>query len=143
MIGNNGDASLACVEGGSYRFVHSTFANFWSGGVRVLPAVFVSNSNDSQQSQENQNQIQASFQNCIIEGNQGIEFLLEQEPDPNLISAFRIVYCASRTRVGFFRVIRSMILQMMNCIATTFTTGSLTLLILSRTTCASVLNPKP
>jgi hypothetical protein len=80
VIGNNGDASLACVEGGSYRLVHSTFANFWSGGVRVLPAVFVSNSNASQQSQESQNQMQASFQNCIIEGNQGIEFLLEQEP---------------------------------------------------------------
>lgn len=80
VIGNNGDASLACVEGGRYRFAHSTFANFWSGGVRVLPAVFLSNLNESQQAQENQNPMEASLENCIIEGNQGIEFLLEQEP---------------------------------------------------------------
>lgn len=76
VIGNNGSASLVCSEGGSYRFAHSTFANFWSGGVRVLPAVLVSNVSN------------ADFENCIIEGNQGIEFLLEQEPGSQLEFSF-------------------------------------------------------
>lgn len=77
VIGNNGSASLACSEGGYYRFAHSTFANFWSGGVRVLPAVLVSNVSESGQGEAG---MRATFENCIIDGNQGIEFLLEQEP---------------------------------------------------------------
>ena len=82
VIGNNGSASLSCSEGGSYRFVHSTFANYWLGGIRVLPAVFVSNVTG------------ADFENCIIEGNQGIEFLLEQEPG----SAFEFSFVNSLLR---------------------------------------------
>ncbi len=74
VIGNNGSASLACSEGGSYRFAHSTFANYWASGVRVLPAVFVSNAADGS---EDSRGLRAEFENCIIDGNQGIEFLLQ------------------------------------------------------------------
>lgn len=77
VIGNNGSSSLACSEGGSYRFAHSTIANFWSGGIRVMPAVLVSNVSQSGQGELG---LRAIFENCIIEGNQGVEFLLEQEP---------------------------------------------------------------
>ena len=81
VIGNNGSSSLASVGGGSYRFAHSTFANYWSGGVRVLPAVLVSNEIDTQSPPAGGNgALQATFENCVIDGNQGIEFLLQEEP---------------------------------------------------------------
>ena len=86
VIANNGQASLACTAGGTYDFIHSTFANYWSGGIREYPAVLVSNfqivsegggstgvlSNDL---------LAANFTNCIIEGNQNIEFLLQKNED--------------------------------------------------------------
>jgi hypothetical protein len=71
VVGNNGSASLACTAGGSYRWIHSTFANYWSNGVRNFPAVVVSNA-------EGGGSMQALFENSVIEGNQGIEFLLEK-----------------------------------------------------------------
>ena len=91
VIGNNGSASLACTEGGSYRFAHSTFANFWSGGVRTLPSVLVSNV------------ARADFENCIIEGNQGIEFLLEQESETQFEFSFVNSLLRFEDPGGFFQ----------------------------------------
>ena len=104
VIGNNGSASLACSEGGFYRFAHSTFANFWSGGVRVLPAVFVSNVTDPQQGQqEMEAALQADFENCIIDGNQGVEFLLEQEPGSQFEFSFADSLLRFEDPGGFFQ----------------------------------------
>ena len=83
LIANNGSSSLALTEGGSYRLAHSTFANYWSSAIRTLPAVLISNLNEVSQGSSanaaNTALIQADFENCIIEGNQNIEFLLEKE----------------------------------------------------------------
>jgi len=80
VIGNAGEASFAGVIGGSYDFTHSTFANYWSLGVRALPAVLVNNffifTNDAgQEVVETRDLTQANFTNCIIDGNNNIEFL--------------------------------------------------------------------
>ena len=73
VIGNNGNASLACTDGGSYRWVHCTFANYWSNGVRNFPAVIISNLEGQVGGMD------ARFENSVIEGNQGIEFLLQKQ----------------------------------------------------------------
>ena len=80
VIGNSGEASLACVVGGSYNFTHSTFANYWSNGIRSLPAVLINNfysytNASGQEIIETRDLIAANFTNCIIAGNNNIEFL--------------------------------------------------------------------
>ena len=80
VIGNAGEASLACVIGGSYNFTHSTFANYWNNGIRSLPAVLVNNfytytNASGQEVVETRDLIAANFTNCIIDGNNNIEFL--------------------------------------------------------------------
>ena len=83
VIANNGQSSLACTYGGTYNFTHATFANFWSGGIREFPAVLVNNfqsstgGNDSGELVVN-DLLAANFTNCIIDGNQSIEFLLQK-----------------------------------------------------------------
>lgn len=83
VIGNNGQASLACTYGGTYNFIHATFANYWSGDIRAFPAVIVNNfqsvGGESGTGEVLVNDLlEANFTNCIIEGNQGNEFRLEQ-----------------------------------------------------------------
>ncbi|MGA9269921.1 MAG: right-handed parallel beta-helix repeat-containing protein [Lutimonas sp.] len=100
VIGNNGSASLALSEGGSYRFAHSTFANFWSDGIRILPAVLISNVSESGQGEAG---LRATFENCIIEGNQGIEFLLEQDPGSQFEFSFANSFLRFEDPGGIFQ----------------------------------------
>ena len=77
-----GEASLACIIGGSYNFTHSTFANYWSNGIRSLPAVLINNfytytNASGQETLETRDLIAANFTNCIIDGNNNIEFLTD------------------------------------------------------------------
>jgi len=83
VIGNNGQSSLACTVGGSYYFTHATFANYWSGNIRNFPAVLVNNfeistGSDGADQLRLNDLLAADFTNCIIEGNQSIEFLLQE-----------------------------------------------------------------
>jgi hypothetical protein len=60
--------------------VHCTFANYWNKSFRTTPAVLL---NDYTPIDSDNNFIkpltQANFHNCIIEGNQLVEFFVEQE----------------------------------------------------------------
>ncbi len=83
VIGNTGQAALACTIGGTYNFTHSTFANFWSNGVRQLPAVLVNNfftyrDDANQEITETRDLHAANFTNCIIDGNNNLEFILDK-----------------------------------------------------------------
>ncbi len=83
IVGNAGQASLACTIGGTYNFTHATFANFWSNGTRQLPAVLVNNfftytNSSNQEVTETRDLHAANFTNCIIGGNNNIEFLLDK-----------------------------------------------------------------
>lgn len=83
VIGNNGQSSLVCSLGGNYDFIHCTFANYWGGSIRSYPAVWVNNfllaSGDGGGAEVFLNDLEAAnFTNCIIEGNQNIEFFLER-----------------------------------------------------------------
>jgi len=82
VIGSAGQASLAATIGGTYNFTHSTFANFWNNGIRQLPAVlvnnfFVYNDANGQEITETRNLKAANFTNCIFDGNNNIEFILD------------------------------------------------------------------
>lgn len=83
VIGSAGQASLAATIGGTYNFTHSTFANFWNNGIRQLPAVlvnnfFVYNDENGQEITETRDLKAANFTNCIFDGSNNIEFLLDK-----------------------------------------------------------------
>lgn len=83
VIGNAGQSSFAGTIGGTYNFTHSTFANYWNNSLRTLPAVLINNfftyQNDAGQDViETRDLQQATFTNCIIEGNNNIEFVLDK-----------------------------------------------------------------
>ena len=79
IFGNAGQISFYGHLGGSYQFTHCTFANYWNKSFRNLPAVLL----DNYQTAEDQNTIsvpleKADFRNCIIDGTNPIEMLLEK-----------------------------------------------------------------
>ncbi len=83
VIGAAGQASLAATVGGTYNFTHCTFANFWNNGIRQLPAVLVNNffvyeNASGQEIIETRDLKAANFTNCIFDGNNNIEFLLDK-----------------------------------------------------------------
>jgi hypothetical protein len=83
VIGSAGQASLAATIGGTYNFTHSTFANYWNNGIRQLPAVlvnnfFVYNDENGQEITETRDLKAANFTNCIFDGNNNIEFILDK-----------------------------------------------------------------
>lgn len=83
VIGSAGEASLAATIGGTYNFTHSTFANFWNNGIRQLPAVLVNNfftyeDENGQETIETRDLVAANFTNCIFDGNNNIEFVLDK-----------------------------------------------------------------
>ncbi len=96
VIAKSAQATLACTEGGSYNFKHCTFANYWNSGFRQLPSVLVNNfvayrdeNNDEVIELHNLNE--ASFTNCIVDGNQNLEFVLDKVEGANF--TFNIKNC--------------------------------------------------
>ncbi|WP_369048673.1 hypothetical protein [Tenacibaculum sp. UWU-22] len=82
VIGNAGQASLACLMGGTYNFTHATFANYWNTGYRQLPTVLINNhfsytNNNGETTTKAYDLTEASFTNCIIAGNNDVEFILD------------------------------------------------------------------
>ncbi len=82
VIGNNGLSSLACTIGGTYNFTHCTFANYWNNSFRQFPTVLVNNFftfiDNGSEVIETRDLLAANFTNCIIDGNQNIEFVLDK-----------------------------------------------------------------
>ncbi|MDA0779124.1 MAG: hypothetical protein O2810_00895 [Bacteroidetes bacterium] len=79
VFSNAGQVSFHGNIGGNYHFVHCTFANYWNKSFRSTPAVLL---NDYTSVDSDTNFIKplekATFDNCIIEGNQFVEFYAEQ-----------------------------------------------------------------
>ncbi|MBI9042549.1 hypothetical protein [Lutibacter sp.] len=82
VINNSGQSSLACTIGGIYNFTHSTFANFWNNSFREFPTVII---NNYYTYSDNNNQIivakdlfDANFTNCIIDGSNNIELIIDK-----------------------------------------------------------------
>jgi hypothetical protein len=82
VINNSGQSSLACTIGGTYNFVHSTFANFWNNSFRQSPSVLINNfytyNKDNKEIVQVRDLHAANFTNCIIDGNSNIELLVDK-----------------------------------------------------------------
>ncbi|MFD0993023.1 hypothetical protein [Tenacibaculum geojense] len=82
VIGNAGQSSLAATVGGNYNFTHCTFSNYWNNSFRSLPTVLVNNFFTKQENGQNiietRPLIAANFSNCIVYGNNNIEFVLDK-----------------------------------------------------------------
>ena len=82
VINNSGQSSLACTIGGTYNFVHSTFANYWNNSFRQYPSVLINNfftySKNNAQIVEARDLHAANFTNCIIDGNGNIELVIDK-----------------------------------------------------------------
>ena len=80
VISNSGQAALALTLGGRYKFIHSTFSNYWSNSFRSFPSVQVTNAlaiNDQEILVADLEQ--AEFVNCIIYGTEQREIGLYKE----------------------------------------------------------------
>ena len=96
VLGNAGISSLYLNLGGSYSFIHSTFANYWSNGFRTGPTLLADNfETDGFQITASQDLLKADFINCIIDGNAGIELQLNSTET----AAFN--YCFSHSLIKF------------------------------------------
>ncbi|MDO9038585.1 MAG: hypothetical protein Q7U59_09590 [Lutibacter sp.] len=82
VINKSGQSSLACTIGGTYNFVHSTFANYWNNSFRQYPSVLINNfftyNKNNAQVVEKRNLHAANFTNCIIDGNSNIELVIDK-----------------------------------------------------------------
>ena len=76
VLGNAGDGSLICTNGGNYSFIHSTIANYWSNGFRSGAALQLSNYNPDGNMGAGEQDLIAGFINCIVDGNTFLELSL-------------------------------------------------------------------
>lgn len=75
VITNAGQYNLLVRGGGDYRFNHTTIANYWDGGSRQTPAIHLQNHYvDINNATQVRGLDSANFYNCIIHGDQDIEF---------------------------------------------------------------------
>ncbi len=81
VVNNCGQFSMLVQLGGTYNFNHCTFANFWQLSIRNTPAVQLDNSlfDPINNTLFVSDLTEANFNNCIITGNQGEEFFLNNE----------------------------------------------------------------
>ncbi|WP_430413156.1 hypothetical protein [Kordia sp.] len=85
VIGSAGQASLYCNLGGTYTFTHCTFANYWTNSFRVFPTVLLDNYFDlGDGSFPLTEELNATFLNCIIDGSNGIELILDKREGDDL-----------------------------------------------------------
>lgn len=95
VMSNAGQSLLALTAGGNYTVTHSTFANYWSSGFRKLPAVLVNNYlatiKDGSEVITPFNLQQADFTNCIIDGSDSLEFILDK--NENASFNFNVSHC--------------------------------------------------
>ena len=75
VISNAGQFNILVRGGGEYQFNHTTIANYWTESSRETPAVFLQNFyTDINGNTQVRDLDSANFFNCIIDGDQEIEF---------------------------------------------------------------------
>jgi hypothetical protein len=80
VINKSGQSSFAGIFGGSYNFVHSTFANYWNISFRQFPSVLLNNFIVDEENNTFTNPLEeANFTNCIVYGNDNPELILNKD----------------------------------------------------------------
>ncbi len=78
VINNSGQSSFAGTIGGKYNFIHCTIANYWNNSFRQFPSLLLNNFVLDENNNATVNDLtEANFTNCIIYGNENIEYLLD------------------------------------------------------------------
>jgi len=78
VINNSGQSSFAGTLGGKYNMTHCTIANYWNSSFRQFPALLLNNFILDADNNATVNDLtEANFTNCIIYGNEPIEYLLD------------------------------------------------------------------
>ena len=80
VINNSGQTSLSCSLGGTYTFNHSTFANYWTNSFRSFPSVQLDNGFATEDGTPFFNDLNATFNNCIVYGNEQRELGFSNDP---------------------------------------------------------------
>jgi len=83
VVGNCGQASVSLALGGFYNFEHCTFTNYWNTSFRSYPTLLLSNSLIAGDTLFVA-QLDATFTNCIIYGNDDLEFSIHDETGADL-----------------------------------------------------------
>ncbi len=68
LITNCGNYLAALTNGGNYRFIHSTFANFWDYSARQSPSIIFNNYSTTEEGNIIGRDFESFFGNCIIDG---------------------------------------------------------------------------
>jgi hypothetical protein len=79
IIVNCGQYNAALTMGGNYDFTHCTFANFWNGGQRSTPNLYINNYTQDATSIIPIDLIKADFKNSIIYGDNDNEIELDMK----------------------------------------------------------------
>lgn len=98
VLGNSGNTSLYFNLGGNYEFSHCTIANYWSNGFRGGAALEIDNNNASQIGDLEQ----ATFFNCIIDGNNSVELVLRNNQNNKFEYSFTSCLLKFRDNSGQF-----------------------------------------
>jgi hypothetical protein len=86
--------------GGRYRFIHSTFANYWNISNRTTPAFFVFNGyEDADGNIINRPMTQCDIENCIIYGDKENELALDSVTTNNVPFQYRFRHCLIKTNI--------------------------------------------
>ncbi|MCS6979956.1 MAG: right-handed parallel beta-helix repeat-containing protein [Flavobacteriales bacterium] len=104
VVSDCGSYGAALTFGGTYRFYHSTFANFWRFGTRKNPTVFCANYTPDiydvdPTSDYIARPIDVRLANCIIAGNMEQEFGLDSLP--SVTTQFVADRCMLKVRSNF------------------------------------------
>ena len=89
VFGSAGNSSLYCNLGGDYSFKHCTIANYWNSGFRDSPALLIDDSVTTGADQFRSESLRnATFANCIIDGNRDLELLFSNQGDGDFKYSF-------------------------------------------------------
>ena len=79
VISNSGQYNMLVQGDGNYQFYHTTFANYWSESTRKTPSILLQNAYTNIDGATVVSNLTAvDFYNCIIHGDQEIEFDTEE-----------------------------------------------------------------
>lgn len=96
IINKSGQSSFAGTYGGKYQLNHCTISNFWNLGIRQYPSTLFNNFYIDSNENEFINEVfEVNINNSVIDGNQNIEFLIDQLGDSELN------YLLSNTMIKF------------------------------------------
>jgi hypothetical protein len=80
VIRKCGQYAVACNIGGTYNFIHCTFANFWDYSRRSTPSILLNNYYEGTDGNIYIRKLkEANFTNCIIDGNLSTEVSFDKQ----------------------------------------------------------------